>query len=159
MSSCSDGDGPPDLADSSDADDGWKQGPYHDEQEQPGHAQATGASSSACEVAEVQERGYNLMPHDGCVVLERLGDVSKVCHTTTLEKVALPPGNWSLVFANGFAVVEEPQSGDLILCEDLLTRHLFLSELDGMMYVKDKQRQETYTCITRLRMYKPCTAT
>ena len=107
MSSCSDGDGPPDLTDSSDGDDVWKQGPYHDEQEQPGHAQATEPSSSACEVAGVQERGYNLMPHDGCVVLDRLGEGSKVCHTTTLETVALPPGNWSLVFAYGFAAVEE----------------------------------------------------
>ena len=90
--------------------------------------------------------------------MEVIGGVCKVCHKTTMEKVLLPAGMWTLEFHGGFAAVEN-SAGDCHLCEDLFTKQLYMCSSDGMLYVVDKANNVTFNVTTKLRMYKPGTGT
>ena len=109
---------------------------------------------------EPPEPTYDLCPHEGLLYLDVLGvSHTLLGHKTTLEKVVLPHGSWELVYLDGVGAVQDRTTDEVILVEDILKRTLYTNSFDGHCYVRDSSGQgESYNITTKLRMYKPGTA-
>lgn len=99
------------------------------------------ASSGSAAHGRGDELELELVPHEGFVALDDLGDRCQITHThthtTTLEKLVCPGGGWSLVFdEDGFGVAVPPSDSALeakVLERDV--RFALHRSHDGSLYI------------------------
>ena len=93
-------------------------------------------------VLPVQEEEAEVLPHRGVVFLDKSAGSALLVHMKTLERRALPAGEWQLDFDDeGFAAVTQLDGEQELFAEDVFQRTLCVSPSDKMLVLEGADGQ------------------